>query len=111
MARLGRRYIYIPLKPPPTYTSPTLLSAQNLISSLPLPNSSQPGSDTSIKILVFRDSKINGFNRKTCFLISKLTNTFPDDYIPTVYDNTNFETTDDDGQKFNFDLWDTAGPL
>ncbi|XP_062333924.1 rho-related GTP-binding protein RhoH [Osmerus eperlanus] len=64
--------------------------------------SAEPG--TSVKCVLVGDSAVG----KTCLLVRFTSETFPDSYKPTVFENTGVEVFMD-GVQISLGLWDTAG--
>ena len=58
----------------------------------------------TIKCVVVGDGAVG----KTCLLHVYAYNQFPEDYVPTVFDNYS-TTVDFEGKQLSLGLWDTAG--
>lgn len=62
------------------------------------------GNQRPLKITVVGDGTVG----KTCLLISYTTGEFPEEYVPTVFDNY-AGTHSVEGRSYSMMLWDTAG--
>jgi len=60
---------------------------------------------TRIKVVVVGDGAVG----KTSLLISYATDKFPEQYVPTVFENYSTQITRDNGTNILLHLWDTAG--
>lgn len=64
----------------------------------------EAANERTIKLVVVGDGAVG----KTCLLIAYAQGVFPENYVPTVFDNYVVDLTAE-GQTIHLGLWDTAG--
>ncbi|KAH3760583.1 rac gtpase [Pelomyxa schiedti] len=92
----------VPNTMPTTTTTATTSAAAT--DKTPTAGHSSFASLRPLKFVIVGDGAVG----KTCLLISYTQNAFPEDYIPTVFDNYSCNISLE-GKSYNLNLWDTAG--